>query len=124
MALRNFWQEPPYQNAITDKDSKPTSTWHLFFDRVAKFMGRRTIVDVTANPPSLVAGAVVSATVTFPGAEAGDFAVASFDPMNSGISLTAQVTAANTVTVWFQNNSAGTIDLANGTLRVLLEKGK
>ncbi len=122
MAIRNFWQEPPYRNEMVQRDGKVTSSWHLFFDFVAKILGRRVVVDVTADPPNLVAGAVVSATVTVPGAATGDFAVASFDPMNVGISLTAQVTSANTVTVWFQNNTAGAIDLASGTLRVWLEK--
>lgn len=122
MAIRNFWQEPPFRNAIVQRDGEVTSSWHLFFDFVAKIIGRRVVVDVTANPPSLTAGSVVSATVTVPGATAGDFAVASFTPMNAGIALSAAVTAANTVTVWFQNNTAGTIDLANGTLRVWLEK--
>lgn len=122
MAIRNFWQEPPYRNELVDRDAKVTSSWHLFFDFIAKILGRRVVVDVTADPPNLVAGAVVSATVTVPGAAEGDFAVASFVPMNAGISLTAQVTAANTVTVWFQNNTAGAIDLASGTLRVWLEK--
>lgn len=122
MAIRNFWQEPPYRNELVQRDGKVTSSWHLFFDFVAKILGRRVVVDVTADPPNLVAGAVVSATVTVPGAATGDFAVASFDPMNVGISLTAQVTSANTVTVWFQNNTAGAIDLASGTLRVWLEK--
>lgn len=122
MAVRNFWQEPPFRNAIVQRDGEVTSSWHLFFDFVAKIIGRRVVVDVTANPPSLTAGSVVSATVTVPGATAGDFAVASFDQLVAGIALSAAVTGANTVTVWFQNNTAGTIDLANGTLRVWLEK--
>jgi hypothetical protein len=122
MAVRNFWQEPPYGAELVDGKSRVTAPWHIWLNFVAKFLGRRIIVDVVSDPPSLVAGAAASASVTVPNAEAGDFAVASFTPMDAGISITAQVTAANTVTVWLHNLSGGTIDLASGTLRVMVEK--
>jgi hypothetical protein len=124
MALQTFWQEPPYRADLIDAQRRITSPWHLWTNGVAKFLGRRLIVDAAADPPNLIAGASVSAAVTVPGAVAGDFAVASFDPMNAGISLTAQTTAANTVTVWFTNLSGAPIDLGAGTLRVLVEKYK
>jgi hypothetical protein len=38
------------------------------------------------------------------------------------MTLTAWVSAANTVSVRFQNESGGALDLASGTLRVRVEK--
>ena len=121
MAISTFYQEPPFRAPLTDEQKRVTSSWHLWFNFVANIIGRRTVVSATANPPNLVAGASVSATVTVPGAAVGDFAVASFDPMDAGISLTAQVTAADTVVVWFTNLSGIAVNLADGTLRVLVE---
>ena len=72
----------------------------------------------TYDPPSLVDGAGATTTVTCTGCALGDHAVASFSLDLQGITLTAWVSAANTVSVRFQNESGGTVDLASGTLRV------
>jgi hypothetical protein len=122
MAIRTFYREPPFRADIIDGQRRVTSSWHLWLSFIADFMGRRLVGEYTVDPASLTTGARVAATATVPGAKAGDFAIASFTPMNADISLTAQVTAADTVTVWFQNLGAGTVDLAEGTLRVLVEK--
>lgn len=73
---------------------------------------------VAYDPPALVDGAGTSTTVTVSGAVLGDFAVASFNPSVAGLTVTADVTAADTVTVRLQNESGGALDLAAGTLRV------
>lgn len=73
----------------------------------------------TYDPPSLVDAAGATTTVTVTGAALGDFVTAiSFDKDLQGISVTGYVSAANTVSVRFQNESGGTVDLASGTLRV------
>lgn len=72
---------------------------------------------VTYDPPSLIDAAGASTTVTVTGANLGDFAIPSFGLDLQGITVTAYVSAANTVTVRFQNETGGTIDLASGTLR-------
>ncbi len=77
---------------------------------------------VSYDPPSLDAGAGVTTTVTVTGAALGDFARASFSLDLQGITLTAGASAADTVSMRFQNGTAGTVDLASGTLRVLVEK--
>ena len=70
----------------------------------------------TYDPASLADGAGATTTVTVTGAALGDSAEAAFSLSTQGIILSAQVTAANTVTVRFQNETGGTIDLASGTL--------
>ncbi len=74
------------------------------------------IGSATYDPPLLADGAGVTATVTVNGAELGDIATASFSLDLQEITLTAYVSAANTVKVRFQNESGGPLDLGSGTL--------
>jgi len=71
----------------------------------------------TYDPASLVDAAGATTTVTVTGASLGDYAIPSFSVDLAGITLTAYVSAANTCSVRFQNESGGTLDLASGTLR-------
>jgi hypothetical protein len=76
----------------------------------------------TYDPPSLAAGEGVTTSLAVNGATLGDYARASFSLELQGIALTAWVSAVDTVSVRFQNGTAGTVDLASGTLRVRVEK--
>ena len=70
---------------------------------------------------STVDAAGLTTTVTVPGAELGDFAMVSHEVDIAGVTLTAYVSAADTVSVRFQNESAATVDLgAAVTLRVVV----
>jgi hypothetical protein len=81
------------------------------------------IVEATYEPPSLAAGAVSPIqTASVPGAVLGDFARASFSLDLQGVRLNAWVSAADTVTYQFHNPTAGTVDLASGTVRVRVER--
>lgn len=70
------------------------------------------------DPASLADGAGVTTTVTVTGAALGDFAQASFSVDLASVMLFAWVSAANTVSVRFQNETAGIVDLASGTITV------
>lgn len=70
------------------------------------------------DPPNLADGAGATTTVTVNGIQFGDYCEASFSANLQGITVTAWVSAANTVSVRFQNESGGALDLASGTLRV------
>lgn len=72
----------------------------------------------TYDPPNLAANAGVTTTVTVSGASVGDIATFSFSLDLQGIVGYAWVSAADTVSVRFQNESGGTLDLASGTLMV------
>jgi hypothetical protein len=76
----------------------------------------------TFDPASLADGAGATTTVTVTGAALGDAAVASFSLDTQGITITAWVSAANTVSVRFQNESGGTLDIASGTLKATVFK--
>lgn len=76
----------------------------------------------TFNPANLVDGAGETTTVTVTGAALGDYAIASFSLDLQGITVTAYISAADTVSVRFQNESGGALDLASGTLRARVFK--
>ena len=76
-------------------------------------------VVVTAfNAASMLDGNEEVFAVTVPGAKLGDFAFVSADIDVVDLELSAQVTAANAVTVSLSNNTGGTLDLGAGNLRV------
>lgn len=102
------------EGAVTPAGGSP-GTWYEF--GAVKLQG-----SATYDPPSLVDGAGATTTVTVTGAALGDFAAASFSGDLQGITLTAWVSSANTVSVRFQNESGGTLDLGSGTLRARVVK--
>ena len=71
----------------------------------------------TYDPANLVDGAGATTTVTVSGAVLGDMAFASFSLDLQGITMTAYVSVADTVSVRFQNETGGAVDLGSGTLR-------
>ena len=91
------------------------STWALVAPRLLQ-------ASVTYDPPSLAAGDGVTTAATVTGAALGDFARASFSLDLQGITLTAWVSAADAVSVRFQNGTPGVVDLASGTLWARVEK--
>ena len=100
-------------------------------DRTAQFANHASIEQwnggyltgsATYDPASLADGAGATTTVTVTGAALGDFAMASFSLDLQGITLTAWVSATNTVSVRFKNETGGVIDLASGTLKAIVLK--
>ena len=76
----------------------------------------------TWDPASLASGSSVSTTVTVSGAALGDFVLASFSLSLSGLTLSAYVSTTNTVTVVIGNHTGTAVDIASGTLKVLVLK--
>jgi hypothetical protein len=74
---------------------------------------------VVYDPASLADGAGVTTTVTVTGAVLGDQVNVSFSLDLQGITMTGWVSSANTVSVRFQNETGGAIDLGSGTIRAI-----
>lgn len=74
----------------------------------------------TYDPGNLVDAAGVTTTVTVTGAVLGDLCLVSFSLDLQGITLTSYVSVADTVSVRFQNETGGAIDLGSGTLKALV----
>lgn len=87
--------------------------------RVGQLLPRFLSNTATFNPANLVDGAGETTTVTVTGARLGDLAQASFSLDVQGISVTAYVSADDTVSVRFQNETGGALNLAEGTLRAV-----
>ena len=81
-------------------------------------MLRPLTAEATYDAGNLVDAAGATTTVTVPGAALGDFAMASLSVDAAGITVTAYVSAADTVSVRLQNESGGAVDLASATLAV------
>ncbi len=90
------------------------SAWMLLSPRIIEG-------SVAYDPPGLAAGEVATTTVSVPGAAVGGFAHVSFDVDVQGVTLTAWVSAADTVSVNFQNGTASAIYIGNGSLRVRVD---
>lgn len=78
---------------------------------------------VTYDPPSIAAGASVITTIPMAGVVLGDYVSGvSFSLDTQGITLSAQVSAANVVSVTLKNETAAPIDLASGTLTAIVKR--
>lgn len=79
------------------------------------------LVRATLNADSLVDGAGDTDTVAVPGVALGDMVLsASLAVDVAGLIVTGYVSAANTVSIRFQNETGGTVDLASSTLRLVV----
>lgn len=79
------------------------------------------LVSATLNADSLADGAGDTDTVAVPGVALGDMVLsASLAVDVAGLIVTAYVSAANTVSIRFQNETGGTVDLASATLRLVV----
>jgi hypothetical protein len=77
----------------------------------------------TVDFPSVPAGGVASATVTVAGAEVGDFVVATLRSVATGVVLqSAEVTAADTVTLRAYNPTAAAVDPAPTSVYLVIVK--
>jgi hypothetical protein len=115
----------PHPSAhLVEADGTMAKAWYDWFNQLSQKIGELVPLQgkATYDPPSLVDGAGTTTTVTVPGAALGDFASAAFSLATSGITITAWVSAANTVSVRFQNESGGTLDIASGTLIARVQK--
>lgn len=116
-------------NKLTESGTSYDETGILFDNAggtTSRIRSETSIVfgQATYDPPSLAAGAIGSpTTVTATGAALGDpIENLSFSLDTQGVEFLARVSAANTVTIIPRNPTAGTIDLASGTLRVQVRR--
>lgn len=91
-----------------------------FLRSVARKVNRMSGNEFTAtyDPPSLADGAGATTTVAAPDSKLGQYVLATFSLDTQGIILYPWVSADGTVSVRFQNETGGVIDLASGTLKV------
>lgn len=115
---------PPPSQRLVAADGTMDKQWYDWFSELAQRVTGLAPIEGTAtyDPPSLADGAGATTTVTVTGAALGDMAAASFSLATSGIIITAWVSATNTVSVRFQNESGGVLDIGSGTLKAWVLK--
>jgi hypothetical protein len=74
------------------------------------------------NPADILDGDMVAVDIAVTGAALGDKVLASFSLDLTDLQLTADVTAADVVTAVLSNSTGGAVNLAEGTLSVLVVK--
>ena len=111
-----------FSGAALPRGSGATTAFADNWMEVALTAGRVLRGSATYNPPNLTAGSQTTTAITVTGAKTGDFVEVSFTNPLSGLRMTGEVTAADTVTVTFANNTAAAVDLASGTLRVRVRR--
>lgn len=114
LGIYHYWTDAV--GRLRQKNSVPTA------DLDGNVVGIDLSGSVAYDPPSLADGAGTTTTVVVAGAVLGDFALVSFSLDLQSIVVTAYISSANTVSVRFQNESGGIIDLAAGTLKVKVIK--
>ncbi len=81
------------------------------------------LVRATIDADSLEDGAGDTDTVAVPGVALGDMVLgASLSVDEAGLIVEAYVSAANVVSIRFQNETGGTVNLASSTLRLVVAR--
>lgn len=111
---------PPEQTTVLRSDGRMGLQWLAWLGAVHRRLAREREFSVAIDPPSIAAGAAWWVQVTAKGAKPGDTAVAALTVADRDIAVSAQVTAADTITVWLRNNGVAAVDLGAGTLRVTI----
>lgn len=102
----------------------PHTQYLLQSEGDARYVQLANVLNASAtyDPPSLADGVGTTTLIFVTGAALGDFCLASFSLDLQGITVTAYVSSTDNVSIRFQNESGGVLDLASGTLRVRVWK--
>ncbi|GAP38790.1 hypothetical protein ABXN37_27215 [Piscinibacter sakaiensis] len=77
-----------------------------------------------ATPPTIANGAQATFTVPVPGAVVGDLVLPPVLSISrAGLTVTAEISAANTATVVYSNTTGGSVTLASHTVTVYILRG-
>ncbi len=115
----------PHPSArLVDADGAIAKPWYDWLNQLAGKLAELTPLEASAtyDPPLLADGAGSTTDVTVPGAALGDFATAAFSLATAGIVITAWVSAPNTVSVRFQNETGAPLDYGSGKLTARVYK--
>ena len=109
-----------YQGDVNDPVHVWIVSYNEVYTKIATNMPATPDINASAvyDPPSLADGAGDTTTVAAVGAAMGNFVKASFTEDLQGITVTAWVSAPDVVSVRFQNETGGLLDLNSGTLSV------
>lgn len=109
-----------YNRDDTGKTFTDAGTRSFVSNVLNLYTGNRYLVAYdTSILGTINAGDTGNIVVTVPGAKLGDVALASYSTSVAGFTVSASVTAANTVIAYFTNNTSSPITVANGVCKVV-----
>jgi len=112
---------PPLNEALFDGADVLSSGWSNWFNQV--FLGipwkRGLTATATLDFPAISAQSQQTLTATLTGVRVGDFAIVSGADV-SGVIFTAAVTANDTVTIYAKNFTAGSINPASQSFKIVI----
>lgn len=112
------------QTQLIDTEGRPTPIFYKFLQGLFDVPVNPLEGSVTYDPPNLAAGAVSPiTTLSVSGALIGMPVMLSFLLDTQGVVFSGWVSAPNTVSVVLQNQTAGAINLASGTLTAYVNQG-
>lgn len=125
MVERVAFPPPPDQSPFVKMpDGRLTLNALAWLTGLTTWIQRVRVHLFAVDVPSIAPSGGWWAQFTTPGAAAGDFAIAAMDPADLDLAVSAQVTAADTTTVWVRNWGAGAVDPAAGTMRIRIERSR
>ena len=124
MVERTQIQPAPDKSKLVAQDGLMTLQWLAWLNGVTNWMQRVRVYVYTVDVPNITTLSGWWGEFSTPGAVAGDFAIAAIDPAHLDIAVAAQVTAADTTTVWLRNWGAGDVDLGAGFMRIRIERAR
>jgi hypothetical protein len=113
----------PTKSPVLDRLGLLSLPWLTWIGALVNWVQRQRVYAYAVDVPSIPSGGGWWGQFSVEAVE-GDFAVASLEPADRDIAVSAQVTAPNVVTVWARNWGAGAVDLAAGTLRVWVQRAR
>lgn len=87
---------------------------------MGEFLRIKCFGSATVDPASIASGAGLTGTIAVKGAALGDYVLASFSLDQAGLELSSYVNDGDSVTWDLQNVTGGAVDLASGTMRVVV----
>ena len=132
--LRGIHVESGTDNVVRNNDLASAGSSANFTDAGTRTIAYQNVGDdavitqhltgtVTWDPANIVDGGQESKNVIVTGASLGDVVAIGFSTsVPGGMSLSAAISAANTVTATLVNHTGGPLDLASGTLRATVWK--
>jgi hypothetical protein len=114
----------PLKSRVAGADGLYTLQWLAWFGALTNWVQRTRIYVFPHDVPNIPALGGYFVSFSCPGAVVGDFATASMDPAAQDLAVSAQITAADTATVWIRNWGGAGIDPAAGTIRIRVERAR
>jgi len=115
---------PPSKAGVLAPDGLFSLQWLTWLGALTNWTQRTRVYSFSVDVSSIPANGGWWGQFAAPDAAVGDFAVASLEPCDRDIAVSAQVTEPGVVTVWARNWGAGSIDLVPGVARIWVQRAR